>query len=352
MKNPVALLTVALLAASALPAAAQPSELTAPCRDLSGQAQTFCYAAAQAAESAQPQLGMLIAGGNPTLGTASASGLRLSLGLLPRVTASVKGNVVFVRLPDVLARQAGGAAAQVNRVLGVPAPALSGTASVEVFPGFNPPLPFISGIGSVDVLGVATWLPFRTFSVDGFQDGPQDFSLGLGARVGLLRESFVLPGVSVSLMRHRLGEVRFGSVCPDGEVGGICPPTADRGDVGEFAFDVTNWSTRLIASKRIFGLGLTAGLGQDRVSSDVGYAFRYPGAADVTQVRRVSDVPLSETRTSAFVNGSLTLLVATLAAEGGWMRGGTPVEGFDAGASDFDPRRGTFFGSLGVRVAF
>jgi hypothetical protein len=351
MTHRIVLLAAALVAAPANPLASQ-SELTAPCRDLAGEARTFCYAAAQAAESAQPQLGILIAGGNPTLGTATASGLRVPFGLLPRVSASVKGNVVFVRLPDVLARQAGGGAAQVNRVLGVPAPALSGTASVEVYPGFNPPLPFVSGIGSVDVLAVGTWLPFRTFSVDGFRDGPQDVSYGLGARVGLLRESFLLPGVSVSLMRHRLGQVQFGSVCPDGEVAGICPPTSDAGDVGEFAFDVTNWSSRLIASKRLFGLGLTAGVGRDRVSSDVGYAFRYQSAPGVTQVRRVSDVALSESRTSAFVNGSFTLLVATLAAEAGWMRGGTPLEGFDAGASDFDPRRGTAFGSLGVRVSF
>jgi hypothetical protein len=351
MKRSLGVLAAAVLVLPTSPLSAQ-SELTATCREMSGEPQRFCYAVAQAAESAQPQLGVLIAGGNPTLGTATASGLRLpTFGLLPRMSASVKGNVVFVRLPDVLARQAGGTAAQVNRALGVPAPALSGTASVQVFPGINPPVPFVGGVGSVDLLGVATWLPFRTFSVNGFEDGPQDVSLGFGARLGLVRESFVLPGVSVSLMRHRLGEVRFGSVCPDGEFGSVCPPTSDAGDVGEFAFDVTNWSSRLIASKRLFGMGLTAGVGTDRVSSDVDFAFRYD-LAGTTQVRRVRDVALSESRTSAFVNGSFTLLLATVAAEAGWQRGGTPLDGFDAEASDFDPRRGTFFGSLGVRVSF
>jgi hypothetical protein len=178
-------------------------------------------------------------------------------------------------------------------------------------------------------------------------------------RVGLLRESFLTPGVSVSVMYRRLGKVGFGAVCPGGESpapgggDGIC--TGDRGDVGEFQFDLTDWSYRGVVSKRLLGFGLTAGLGYDRYDSDVRYAFRYeqpglPGTPTLTRVRRSPEVEVDNGRWSAFLNSSFTVLVATFTIEGGWMAGGDAIQGFPS-ASDFDPGEGNFFGSLGLRLS-
>jgi hypothetical protein len=339
------------------PVGAQDGGLAPVCTQASeipGEARDHCLVAAQALSSAQPQLGILLAGGNPTLGTASTGGLRL--GVLPRISATAKVNVVFVRLPDILADGAGTVGRQLNRTVGIPAPALSGTASLGVFRGFDL-LPMVGGIGSIDLLGGATWLPLRVAGIEGVGTGTSSASLGGGVRLGLLRESFVAPGVSASVMYRRLGRLEYGDVCPQaapsgrGTSGGAtleygeCP---GGGDPGEFSFDLANWSTRLAASKRLLGFGLTAGAGYDRFTSDVGFGFRDPGSE---YFARVTDADLGSGRWSGFVNGSFTALVATLAVEGGWMQGADAIQGFDTTASDFEPGRGTFFGSLGVRVA-
>ncbi|HEV2733298.1 MAG TPA: hypothetical protein VGV85_00620 [Longimicrobiaceae bacterium] len=351
----------AALGMAAAPAAAQQSQLGAACNDvgLPRSARETCITVAQAVESAQPQLGIVLTGGNPTLGTASTGGIRL--GILPRVSATAKANLVFVRLPDILAESAGSAAQTLNDATGIPVPALSGTASVGVFPGISL-APTVGGVGAVDLLGSATWLPLGTFDVEGFSDDTPDFSWGGGARVGLLRESFTMPGLSVSLMYHSLGTVSYGDVCDqpaplvEGRTGdgyrgeaGLC---LGGGDPGEFTVDLSNWSTRGAISKRLLGLGLTAGVGYDRFSSDAGFGLRTrcPLVNSQTCFARFSGFEVDNDRWSGFVNGSFSLLMATFAAEVGWMEGGDPIEGFPS-TSDFDPGSGTFFGSLGFRLA-
>jgi hypothetical protein len=270
----------------------------------------------------------------------------------------VRLNAVFARLPDIVVDNASGTVQAVNDVAGIPAPALGANAAVGLTKGFSL-APTVGGVGAIDLLGSATWLPFRALGVEGFDEETPDFAFGAGVRVGLLRESFLTPGVSVSVMYRRLGKVGFGAVCPGGEGpapgggDGIC--TGDPGDVGEFQFDLTNWSYRGVVSKRLLGFGLTAGLGYDRFDSDVRYAFRYqqpglPGTPALTRVRRSPEVEVDNGRWSAFLNSSFTLLVATFTIEGGWMAGGDQVQGFPS-ASDFDPGEGNFFGSLGLRLS-
>ncbi len=347
-------LAVASVALAAAPVAAQDGGLAASCAGLPAQAQETCATVAQAAESTQPQLGILLAGGNPTLGTASTSGVRL--GILPRVTAGVRLNVVGARVPDIIVDDDDGSS-ELGETLGVPAPALGGYVAVGITQGFTLG-PTVGGFGAIDLLGSATWLPFRAFEVEGFEEAPE-IAFGVGARVGLLRESFVTPGVSVSVMYRRLGEARFGEVCPGGESpvlgggDGLC--AGERGDLGELEFDLTNWSYRGVVSKRLLGLGLAAGVGYDQFDSDVTYAFRYEqpglaGAPAVTRVRRSPEVTVDSDRWSAFANASFTVLVGTITLEGGWMQGGDAIQGFPS-TSDFDPEQGNFFGSLGVRLS-
>lgn len=357
MRRILVLLAIGL---SAIPAGAQ-NTVSAPCSrsDVPDPARDFCLTVAQAVESAQPQLGILIAGGNPTIGTASTGGLRL--GVMPRVSASLNLNVVFIQLPEILAEQAGASAERLNSAVGIPAPALSGTASVGVFPGFTL-APTIGGIGSVDVLGSATWLPFSAASVEGFGEGTADLAFGGGLKIGLLQESFVTPGVSVSLMHRRLGSIEYGDVCPTASAGvagssddyvfssGTC---AGGGDPGEFSVDLSDWSARAMIGKRLLGLGLTGGIGYDRFSSEVGYGFRAPQGslpAQANYYARAEKMSLDSDRWSAFVDASFTALIATFAVEAGWLQGSDAIQGFPT-SSDFDPGEGTFFGSVGLRLA-
>lgn len=353
------LLGLAALALSATQAGAQ--AVSAPCArpDVPASARDFCLSVAQAVESAQPQVGILIAGGNPTIGTASTGGLRL--GLLPRVSASANLNVAFIRLPDILAEQAGPTAQRLNDAVGIPAPALSGTVSVGVFPGISL-LPTVGGVGAIDLLGSASWLPLSAAG-SGFEAGRDNLAYGGGIRVGILRESFLTPGVSVSLMHRRLGTVRYGNVCDAVGAGqtragegydfetGSCP---GGGDPGEFGLDLTDWSGRAAVGKRLLGIGLTGGIGYDRFASDVDFGFRAPSGAlpgRAGYYARATDIDLDNSRWSAFLDASLTLLVATIGVEAGWLQGSEPIRGFDLGGSEFDPGDGTFFGSLGVRLA-
>ncbi|CAN5771222.1 hypothetical protein BH23GEM8_BH23GEM8_23710 [soil metagenome] len=352
-------LAAVLTACLVSPASAQDEGLAGICSlpEVPASARDYCVITAQALTSAQPQLGILLAGGNPTLGTAGAGGLRL--GVLPRVNATAKVNLVLVRLPDILIEELRGGVRDLSRTTGLLAPALSGTVSVGVFPGIDA-TPLVGGIGAIDLLGSATWLPLRLAGISGIGANSANTSLGGGVRVGLLRESFQVPGVSASVVYRRLGQVAYGEVCR----GPTQPETRRAGnatleygrcpvdnDPAEFAFDLANWSTRLAASKRVLGFGLTGGIGYDEFSSDIGFGFQEPDETSDFYAR-VRDADLRSSRWSAFVNGSYTLLVATLAAEGGWMQGSNPVSGFAATANEFDPSRGTFFGSLGLRLAF
>jgi hypothetical protein len=328
----------------AVPAAAQ-GNIESVCTSGGGvpvAAQDECTVVAQAVDAAQPQLGILMAGGNPTLGTASTGGVRL--GVIPRVSLTARLNVVGARLPDIR-QDAENQAEQFT----LPAPAVGANLSVGLTQGFSL-APMIGGFGAIDLLGSVSVLPLELL---GDEFGENAFSWGAGARVGLIRESFVMPGVSVSLTYRSLGEVSLGDVCDGTEA-----PIADNrsactgdGDFGETRFGLDNWSARAAVSKRFLGLGLTAGVGYDRFETDADFAVRAPGPpAGAEQIYRFNDVLVDNDRWSAFLDASFTILVGSLVAELGWMQGADPIQGFPD-TSDFDPSEGTFFGSLGARLS-
>lgn len=334
----MALAAAAVLAAA--PLAAQ-NNINTVCGGVPAQAQDECAIVAQAVDAAQPQLGILMAGGNPILGTASTGGVRL--GLIPRVSVTGRVNVVGARLPDI--RELEGS--DVDEFT-LPAPAIGANVSLGLTQGFSV-APLIGGFGAIDLLGSVSILPL---SVVGDDFGENAFSWGAGARVGLIRESFVTPGVSVSLMYRDLGEVSFGQVCEGTEasVGGNVSTCTGGGDFGEIDFGLSNWSARAAVSKRLLGLGLTAGVGYDQFDTDANFAFRAPAVGGTEAIYRLNDVAVDNDRWSAFLDASFTVLVASLVGEVGWMQGSDPIGGFPS-TSDFDPGEGTWFGSLGFRLS-
>ncbi|MDQ3555838.1 MAG: hypothetical protein M3409_03545, partial [Gemmatimonadota bacterium] len=353
MKSELAGIAAMVLATllSAAPGRGQQPGTGAPCEEasplLTPAERSYCFALAQAAESAQPQLGIIVAGGNPTIGTAGGGGLRL--GVLPRVSATAQLSAVRIRLPDV--RTA--ATSTTERLEGV-APALSGTVTVGILPGVSI-APTLAGIASVDLIASAAWLPFNLVNAGGFASDNAEFAYGLGGRLGLLRESFVAPAVSVSLTYRRLGQVRYGDVCPQGgsasllqERGsgydldaGLC---ASPGDPGEFASDLSDWSARAVVSKQLLGFGVAGGVGHDRLRSRIGFGLGATPALPVVGTQpvfvRASNLLLEQDRWSAFANGSFSVFIASVAVEAGWLQGGSRVRGFPE-TSAFDPGAGT-----------
>src|SRR5690606_35699275 len=131
----------------------------------------------------------------------------------------------------------------------------------------------------LSVLGSISFLPFDMLGAEGFEG--EDLAFGLGGRVHLLRESFFVPGISGSVMWRSLQRVEFGDICPSGVIQAQVPGStqtfpacAGSGDHGEFSFDLTDVSARLVASKHLIGLGFTAGFGYDEYDSDVAFGFR------------------------------------------------------------------------------
>lgn len=324
------------------------------------RASDACYAAVQAAVSGQPALGLVLAGGNPTFGTAGATGLRL--GTVPRTSAGLRLNFVGVRLPGIIADDIPGALGDFSERFGAPVPALLGDISIGLTTGLSA-APGLGGIGALSVIGAFSYLPFDALGIDGFEGSP-DFAWGIGGRMHLIRESFVAPAVSASLIRRRLNTIQFGDVCSFSDfqqtsststvpvtLTGLC---AGPGDAGEFRLDLTDWSGRLVASKNLLGFGLSAGLGYDRYHSDLGYGFRAPEpveGTDVTAVYRVARDELESERYSVFGSLSYTLIIGTFGIEAGWQQGEAPIAGFRDLETDFDPENGVWFATLGTRLS-
>ncbi|HEX5726270.1 MAG TPA: bifunctional diaminohydroxyphosphoribosylaminopyrimidine deaminase/5-amino-6-(5-phosphoribosylamino)uracil reductase RibD [Longimicrobiaceae bacterium] len=305
------------MAVVASPAFAQDGVAAACAGVPQGSPRDACITVAQALDAAQPQVGIALAGGNPELGTASTGGVRL--GILPRVSLGLRGNVVATRLPGFLADELPSAENVPGGRMTFPLPAIGATASVGLFDGVSL-APTLGGFGALDLLGSATWLPVDLVDVEGF-DRAEGLSWGVGARLGLVRESFAAPGVAVSLMYRSLDEIRVGDVCPAGAAGDLC---AGDGDPGEVAFDLANWSARATVGKRLLGLGLAAGVGLDRFESEGAFAFRGETVGTATRVRRVEDLSFENDRWSAFANLSYGLLVGSVILEAGGCREARP----------------------------
>jgi len=351
------MVAAALAALAAVPAAAQ--EPAAACAAYGATLAPRCISVAQAAGAVQPQLGILYAGGNPTLGTASTGGIRL--GIIPRVSLSGRLNLGFVDVPAITSEDRDSPGTYATEKVRIFSPALGVNASIGLLPGAGI-APTLGGVGSVDLLVSAAWMPTDLIGGDAFKSGGAPVAVGAGVRVGLLRESFLTPGLSVSLMHRRQGGMQLGNVCEEEELEGDAPGetvclgagggTGTGGDQGEVQFNVKGWSARGAISKRLLGFGITAGLGWDRFESDVDFAFRgeVAGAAGSSRVYRVLDRTVESSRTSAFLDFSYTLLIGSVVGEVGWMQGGERLEGYPTDA-DFDPEKGTVFGSIGARLS-
>jgi hypothetical protein len=280
-----------------------------------------------------PQVGVALSGGNPVLGEGGTMGgwgkraisLRLTAvqGQLPR--NSVPLSVTGPRSDDFGAE-------------GTYLPVPSVDAAVGLFAGVPAGL---TNIGGVDVLLGATYLP--DVSEDALRFAPQsgNFAFSYGLRVGLLQESSLVPGVSLSAMRRKLPTVTLDYL-----------PGNDSLTVSNLA--VTANTYRLVASKRFTLLGLALGVGRDEIESTAGMRAAVNESVAGLPVRSqltLDGLRNEVSRNTAFINASFGLSITRVVAEYGWSSAGT----IEQTVNQFGGKRANDayrYGSLGVTVRF
>jgi hypothetical protein len=296
---------------------------TPECSAYSGNAERVCAAAVDGTRAFHPVFGMLVSGGNPTIGSAA------TLGGLGHASLSVRANAVNLVLPD-LAYTGSTPTVPAGDELFLPAPLLEG--SVGLYQGMS------AGLFAVDFLGSAQLLPTNqidnvTVDSDARRIGSIALGLGYGARIGLLRGMGPLPNLSVSVMRREIPRITYGDV-----------PGGDRYSYG---VDLTATNVRLIASKQLMVLDLAGGIGWDKYTGDAIIQFRDP----ITNALQPNvPVELDNSRLLGFINAGVSLSMVRLTGEIGYQGG--KDQNLSTDFEDFDTTKGKFFAGLGLRVSF
>jgi len=282
----IAVLALVALAAGRAPVAAQ-SEAESLCAGTAALLE--CNLAATTAALIQPRVGLALWGGSPTPGTASTLGFRI--GRTPRIGISARVAGVPTALAPLLDRSVNtGATGLVS--------ALSIQSSVALVQGLSP-VPTVGGVVSVDLLGrvSAAHVPVGK----GFDRGTV-WGWAAGLRVGLLRESFTLPGVSLTATYGHSTSFTFGD--PSG--------TATDGFVRG---SVSGLGVTAAASRWLLGMRFTGGLSWDRYGSAL--EAHYAGAPSAGP-GSVVEGRLGMTRWSGFGSVTWTRLVYHTTLEVGW----------------------------------
>jgi hypothetical protein len=318
-----------LVCVLSMPVGAVAQSLRQQCIDMveSSSYEALCVNVADAMEIVQPRLGIALSGGNPVPGTASTLGMRL--GSLPRTSLAARVTAAPVDLPPI---ERVASTSDVDFAVA----SVAVDASIGVFQGFAL-APTVGGFGSLDVLGSIGIVPLP--GDEGFRDR-SPFTWAAGARLGLMRESFSAPGVSLSAMYRSLGKIEYGGVA-SGLVSG------ER----EAFFRTRDYrvvSLRAVVGKRLVGFGLAGGAGYDRYRADVLIRVCDPTVPPLCDsVKVIQQDGFSTSRISLFANASYTLLLVSFVAEAGWQQGGDDVTG---GTDKIE--KGALFGGLAIRVGF
>lgn len=339
-------ISIALLATAAavMPAGAQAYD--EQCAAAPQSAQDACVKAIDLFRYVAPQLGTAIAGGNAILGSSG------TLGGLGHLSFGLRVNVVGGDLPRVSDVPLSFSGAQStsfstkSQLMPLPAADLA----VGVFGG----LPVgLTNVGGLDLIVSASYLPEFDANQVSVRVPGSSLQLGFGARLGLIQEGLVLPGVSVSVLRRDLPTVNV--------VGKTAAVLASSGEdsVTVTGFDVNTTSWRLTAGKSFMMWGVSVGGGQDRYeySADVSATVHPTVGGPVTYA--VSGIERAQldghalrrlTRTSYFADLSMNLPFFRLVGEIGQVSGGDIPTFNTFGGKAADKSR--IYGSVGARIGW
>ncbi len=293
-------------------------DLAERCTAENTQFLSTCREMSLVAMSVQQGVGLASALGSDIPGTSSTHGRRL--GLMPRVGISVTASALRAGLPNV----SGSTPAELAEGQTVALLGLKATAVAGVMDGFQL-APTVGGILSADLIG--------SYSIVNLPGGAglsgSGSGFGAGVRVGLLRESFTLPGISVSASRSWHADIQAGS-------------TAD-GTPGEASTGLTVSSLRATAGKNWFVIGIMGGVGWDRYEGDVRLSVPR-GTGDPGPINHA----VASERVLYFVSGWFNFLLTRLSVEVGVAEG--VEDPFTGRSGGYDPAGATWFAAAAFRI--
>ena len=278
---------------------------------------TSCQSAVLAAQAMRGGIAIADRMGASLSGSSSTIGRRL--GSAPRVSVDVRLRMARFEMPDLLGGGTGAAGQNVVEAYGVKTSVAFG-----VLDGVSL-MPTVGGLLSLDLLASAS-LIFLGES-DGFLGN--EGILSLGGRLGIFRESFTLPGVTVSVMQS------FGQSLD--WTAGVNGPQIDT--------DMSATSVRAIVGKDFFTLAVSGGMGWNWNRGGMGVQVPDPTISGGQGIGAMNDLT---TRRWVYFGGiSITRLVFQFSVEGGWAGGYDALDGY-LGA--YDPGRVTPFVSVAGRL--
>ena len=318
--------------------AAAPATMSAQANSCAaGTTQDACQKAVDLFQYMAPQLGTVIAGGNATLGQGGTLGGFATFPFPhPKFSIGVRMNALQGSLPDLESAAAtpvpGDRQSSMIPVKDQVIPGPSADVAIGLFKG----LPLgLTNFGGIDLLLSAMYLPEFEQSDVSLELPDGGLKIGYGARVGLLQESLVIPGVSFTWLKRDL---------PKANLSGSTSAAGLEADLAVNNLEVSTTAWRVVASKSLVVFGLAVGAGQDKYESSanvIGRSALADGTASVEQTMA---------RTNYFADLSVNLMLLKIIGEVGMVQGGE-VETFNQweGKQAADKR---MYGSVGMRLSF
>lgn len=288
-------------------------------------AQDACQKAIDLFKYMSPQLGAILAGGNP------AQGLTGTLGGPGHFSFGIRGNGLNGSLPEVdrIVPNTRGARLDTYTIDTQLIGFVTADVGIGIFRGLAS-----NGFGSVDALVSASYVPEYSNSSVEIAVPSGSIKFGFGAKLGILRESALRPGVSVSYLVRDL---------PDVDI------TYSSGDDRLFLDDVSvkTKSWRAVAGKSFMFLGIGGGFGQDSYDNSAAITVTV-APREATQGGTGGPIQLGQdlTRTNIFGTVWLNARLMKIVAELGRVSGGDIVTYNQFEGSQADEAR-TYF-SVGL----
>ncbi len=298
-----------------------------------------CRKAADLLNFMTPQLSTALVGGNPTLGQGGV------LGGLGRFSIDIRASAVNGQLPKFnnvgLSITGEKSSTFTSDKQYIPFPSVD--LGVGVWRGFSLG---VTHVGGVDAILTATYLPTNVGGDNSgtdktsFKVGGSNPHFGYGVRVGLLEESAVTPGVSFVWAQRDLPTLSLSSTV---DASGANP--GGTLSLNNYSVNTSVW--RITAAKSFLIFGISAGLGQDKYTSNSSVTATVNTAGNPTGTKVVD---FSMTRMNYFAGFYMNLFVFKLEVEAGQVTGGTvPVAINSFGA---DPATSRGYITAGLRFGW
>ncbi len=326
-------LIAAAVFASVSPIAAQEIDPQCPPGTVDGDgdpdntmiAQDACQKAIDLFKYMAPQLGAVLAGGNPTQGVSGA------FGKIGRFSIGLRANAIYGSLPEVDKNIPSADGAQRERGYSVDTQPI-GFVTADVAVGVYPGTP--AGFGAIDLLLSAAYIPeYNNESIDvSLPSGSYKF--GFGGKLGIIGESATSPGVSVSYLTRELPRVNITGTSGDDEL-----------LLEEVRVRSKSW--RAVAGKSVGFLGLGVGYGRDTYNSNGTITVTVaPRAATSGGTGGPIDLSQKLTRRNLFGSVWITSGVLRIVGEVGRVSGGN-IETYNIFPENDQPDVARTYASLG-----